>query len=140
MFAQIENPNVILVNKTVFYATDGQTESLAFHVKGKKNAAMIFVTSASRGNVTLLTGLRWQPAPLDLTQMYPFTLKNKSNFQKAVLGAAIAIPIFILLTVFACVKSRMLKKWLWVPFILIGLTKLSVLWVDPIPGQPLYSI
>lgn len=45
--------------------------------------------------------------------------------------AMIAVPIFILVTAFFCIRTPVpRRKWLWIIFILLGVTTTSVDWID----------
>lgn len=64
-------------------------------------------------------------------EMHAFQLKSKSLIQYLVLFLAISVPIFILFTLFLCIRTPMPKrKWVWVIFILVGVGVIQVNWTS----------
>lgn len=64
-----------------------------------------------------------------LEHLNRFTLRDRHPLQYAVLALAVLIPLFILYSLVACIRTRMGKgKWLWILFILFGLGRVSVDW------------
>lgn len=60
-----------------------------------------------------------------------FTLSSKNLLQYFVLFLAIAVPVFIIVTLVVCVRTPMQKKkWLWVIFILLGVGAIQVNWTN----------
>ncbi len=70
-----------------------------------------------------------------------FSLIGKSAIQYSVLLMAIAVPLFILLTVYFCIRTPIpKKKWLWVLFMLVGFGSISVNWTTGQFGVQPFSI
>ena len=62
-------------------------------------------------------------------ELNKFTLAGKSAIQYLVLTLAIAAPLFVLVTLYFCIKTPIQKrKWLWVLFVLVGVGSMSVNW------------
>ena len=58
-----------------------------------------------------------------------FTFKNKSIIHYLIFIFAILVPIFILVTLVACIRTPVPKrKWLWVLFILVGFITTKLNW------------
>ncbi|HEX4181615.1 MAG TPA: hypothetical protein VHY32_12565 [Caulobacteraceae bacterium] len=58
-----------------------------------------------------------------------FSLAGKSTMQYFLLGLAAAIPLLVIAALIALARDQRARlKWLWTPFIMIGLARLSVDW------------
>ena len=58
-----------------------------------------------------------------------FTLKGKGALHLFVLFLAILVPVFIILTLIKCARTKGLKrKWLWMLFILVGMFGITFNW------------
>ena len=105
---------------------DRVDETCVFHVKGRARSALVFITARTESGKTLLTGFRAQAAPANLWDANPFRLRGMSLVQYALLISAVIVPLFMLGTALACVRSTRRRKWLWVPFIIVGIGKFGV--------------
>jgi len=88
-------------------------------------AAFVVESSASDRHIS---DVNLQPLPNSLEVINQFTLQNKSPLQYAFLAACIAVPIFIVIALVVCLFSRVCRRWLWVIFILFGLTQFQLNW------------
>jgi hypothetical protein len=62
-------------------------------------------------------------------ELNKFTLADKSPLQYLVLLMAVAAPLFVLISLFFCIRTPMRKrKWLWLLFIVIGFGAISIDW------------
>lgn len=76
-------------------------------------------------------GLHVYQTDASLKEINAFTLSGKTFLHYIVLIAAIVIPVFVLVTVYFCVKTPMpRRKWLWVLFILFGVGAIQVNWTS----------
>ena len=132
-----EPASVHLVNRSWFnsFTEDRVNDNLVYHVQGQTRAALVAASAQTKGKRILLTGLNWEPAPLDLRDRSPFTLSGKSWLHYAFLLMVVAVPIFIVCTVVACLRSKIRWKWLWVPFIIVGIGQVGVVWLDGPAGS-----
>jgi hypothetical protein len=103
--------------------------AFAFHVRGSDSAALVFVSARTESGLTQLTGFRVHPAPVDLADIYPFALAGMQPVHYFSLLAVLAVPLFILFTLVAVVRSRRPHRWLWFIFVLVGFGKFGVQWV-----------
>ena len=83
-----------------------------------------------KSGVSCILGSHFQQVPDSLEVLNRFTLHGKSPIHYAVLAACIAIPAFILYTLVVCIRSCILRKWLWTVFILFGIFQLSFDWTS----------
>ena len=110
-------------------------EQIAYHVVGERESRLVFVRATTDSGKTLLTGLRWQPAPANLYQMNPFRLSGKSWLHYLILVLAIVVPLFSLTTAVVAIRSRAPYRWAWAVASLVSLGKLSIVWSDASAGS-----
>lgn len=64
-----------------------------------------------------------------LRKINKFSLVGKSALQYVIFALAIAVPLFVIVTLYFCVRTPMPKrKWLWVLFVLVGFVSITVNW------------
>lgn len=74
-----------------------------------------------------------------LTTIHSFTLTDKSVVHYIFILFTVLIPIFILVTLFFAIRSKLTKKWLWIIGILVGFVKFSLNWTTGQVGFQLIS-
>jgi hypothetical protein len=103
-------------------------ESLLYHVRGEEGALLVFAQTVMDGSSALIMGIHWEVAPLDLRDRFPFVWTGVSPLHYLVLAASVTVPLFMLYALGLCVLRRPPLWWLWIPFILVGVSKFSVVW------------
>ncbi len=84
----------------------------------------------------VVIGLNVYQTKMSQKEFNAFNLSNKSLLHYLVLALAIFVPLFIFVSTYFCVRTPMPKrKWLWVIFILLGVSAIQINWTT---GQ--YSI
>lgn len=69
-----------------------------------------------------------------------FTLSNKTWIHYLFLAMSIIVPLFILVSTYFCARTLMQKrKWLWIIFILVGISAASINWTTGQYGIQLLS-
>ena len=69
---------------------------------------------------------------------FKLSLEGKSPLHFVVLGLALIIPVFMIFTAIACFRNENVRrKWLWIPFILIGLWGIEFNWTT---GYVVYEL
>ena len=64
-------------------------------------------------------------------ELNAFTLAGKSAIHYATLTAAIVVPVFILFTLVACVRTPMAKrKWQWIVLVIVGIAGVQLDWTN----------
>lgn len=62
-------------------------------------------------------------------ELNKFVLQGKSPWHYAILTLALAVPLFIIITLIVCVRTPIpRRKWLWVIFILGGIGSVGTNW------------
>lgn len=76
-----------------------------------------------------IIGLNVYQTEMAQKEFHAFTLSNKSLLHFLVLVMAIFVPLFILVSTYFCVRTPIPKrKWLWVIFILLGVSAIQINW------------
>jgi len=76
-----------------------------------------------------IIGLHVQPLPKSLQEINAFTFRDAGLLRYGFLAGTILVPVFILATLVVCIRTKMQRrKWLWIIFVLVGLTKFSLNW------------
>jgi len=104
-------------------------ESFAYHAKGESRAALVFASAQTSEGVTTIKSFRVHQAPINLMSLYPFRIFGMRPLHYLVLVSSIFVPVFILFTVVAIVRSSRRRKWLWVLFAAIGIGKFGLQWL-----------
>lgn len=74
-----------------------------------------------------------------LTEIHSFTFKDKGFVHYVFILFAMLVPIFILVTLFFAIRTKMDKKWLWIIGILLGFVKFSLNWTTGQVGFQILS-
>lgn len=103
--------------------------SFTFEYEFDDGWAVASVSLRRVGEDLRVTGFHVYQTGMSQKQFNAFELDGKSALHYAVLLLAVGVPVFILVTLIACIKTPMAKrKWLWVIFILGGIGTLSLNW------------
>jgi len=74
-------------------------------------------------------GINVYQTEMSQKEFHAFTLSNKTLLHYLVLVMAIFVPLFILVSTYFCVRTPIPKrKWLWVIFILLGVSAIQINW------------
>jgi hypothetical protein len=112
--------------------------SLTYQVQFRDAWVIAVFVVESSGSDRHISGLNLQPIPASLEALNRFTLQNKSLIQYAFLAACIAVPVIIVIALVVCLFSRVRLRWLWVIFILFGVTQFQLNWTTGQTGfQPI---
>lgn len=92
------------------------------------------IVLVNRGGGIVVTSLTVETSPEPLEARNALSWQTASDKPMATLliaAAAIVVPVFILISAFFCIRTPVpRRKWLWIIFILLGVTTLSVDWID----------
>jgi hypothetical protein len=115
---------------TVHHATDTDYH-LTYQYQYATGVAVEYVFLQRKAGQLYLSGIQVTPIAQDLKTLNAFTLSGKSVGHYVTLLLTAAVPLFILGTLVVCWRTRLLrKKWRWVVFIALGLTKFSLDWTS----------
>jgi hypothetical protein len=122
--------SVELVGARVWIAPGESTTNLTFQYEFEQGwVAAAVVLNREDGGPPRVTGIHVNRLPDSLQRINAFTLSGKRASHYAFLLAAIGIPLFIIATLVACVRTRDLRrKWRWILFILVGFGAVTLDW------------
>lgn len=83
----------------------------------------------SAGEPRRITALRVVPLEKSLQEINALSFQNADPLHYAFLAGVVAMPVFVLVTLVACLRTKIPKrKWLWVIFVLLGFVQLTLNW------------
>lgn len=127
-----ESPkNILLVrNKTIKTFDNVKTIlTLQYEFSSVWLIANIVIEKKENGQY-IVNNFNVNPLNDSLANMNKFSLNNKTPFHYIIFFLASIVPIFILVSLFFCIRTPMEKKWLWIIFMLLGVGKFSFNWTD----------
>jgi hypothetical protein len=81
------------------------------------------------GSQVSTVGINMRIVPAWLIAANEFRLSGKGLTQYAMLSLAVVIPSFCVYALAACIRSDLgVRRWLWAPFILFGVSQLGINW------------
>jgi hypothetical protein len=117
-----------LVGCNVFSTPEKRRSILTYQYQFTNAWVLAAVTIDTVGKNKKVFGVYVTPIPKSLGELNAFTLTGKGAKHYVLLAVAIIVPIFIIWNIVLCARSKIRKKWLWIIFILIGITKLNLNW------------
>lgn len=90
---------------------------------------LVSVATKTTPEYRSITGMHVKPISNSVADQQAFGLVGKSALQYAVLTLAVVIPLFTISVLALCIWTPLKRlKWVWLPFILIGIGKFAVNW------------
>lgn len=135
---RLDDPELVFVHHAV-EAPDGtgRREARAYQLRDTASSILLILKIRTRDAEPRIDHVEWQPAPLDLRERFPFVLGGVPPLLHLVLAAAIAVPLLTLYALLLCWRRRPGAWGAWMLFILLGVGRLSVLWL-PSPFHSSY--
>ncbi len=122
---QMYMPGVTIINQTFEYDFSGKW-------------VLANVALKREGANTTIVSFNVIPRPNSVAEQNKFTLSGKTPLQYSILTLAIILPLFTLFALVVCIRTKLRKrKWLWLPFIIVGFGKIAVNWTT---GQWTWSL
>ncbi len=135
---QGELVEIELIGTNLHSTPDRRRTVLTYQYQLTDGWALASMVIDTIGEQKSIYGINVQPLPTSLAEVNAFTLTGKSLRHYVMLGFAIAVPLFILWTVYLCARTKIEKKALWIFFILIGITRIQLNWTTGQMGfQPI---
>jgi len=142
-FPEPEPTDIGVVGSHVFTNanTSVTTYDLTFQYEYPKQWVLVNVVLERRSDALIVKGLHAQPLSDSLQHVNRFTLQDKGASRYLALAYAILVPIFIVVTLVACIRTKVpRRKWLWLIFILLGFGKFTMNWTTGETGVQLVSV
>lgn len=105
--------------------------NLSYQYGYKDKWVLVSVAFRTLGNGSdEILGLNvYNPMDRSLQETHRFTLKDKGFLHYLFLVACTIVPLFILVSLVACARTKMKKrKWFWIIFIIFGFVQFSLNW------------
>lgn len=130
--------SVKVVGAHTFRGREYSTTSITLEYEFPSKWLLVDVTTKKMGGVATLLGFHVALLSDSLENRNRFTLSGKGAVQYSVLALALCSLGFSLYVLVLCFRTKgVRRKWLWVPFILVGAEKLAVNWTT---GQLTFGI
>lgn len=105
------------------------TYSVTHQIRHGDKWLLAFIGWREKDGVRRITAFRVVPMEKSLQETHAFSLWDTDLVRAAFLAGAVAVVVFILVTLVACIRTRISRhKWLWIVFILFGFTQVSINW------------
>jgi hypothetical protein len=129
-----------LVTQESGHSADGvPIDTVIYHLKGPDSALLAIGQVRDTDNGLKLIGLKFSPAPLDLSEIFPFVMTGISYVHYYVLIALLFVPALMLYATVVCLRRESGAGWAWIPFILIGIGRATALWIPGSADDRLFS-
>jgi hypothetical protein len=126
-----EPSSVELVGCNVVSSADKRRSQLTYQYRFADSWLLAAITIDTVGATKTVLGVTVNPIPRSLQELNAFTFSGKGARHYAMLFFAAAIPLFILATLVLCIRTKLRRrKWLWIIFILLGFSRLSLNWTS----------
>jgi len=129
-----------LVTETSVETPEGVVvDTIVYHLSGPNNSLLAIGQVENRDSGPKLIGLSLNPAPRELSKLYPFVWFGLSYVHYYILIALICVPALIVWATVRCLRRESGIGWIWIPFILIGLGRATAVWIQGPPDERLFS-
>ncbi|WP_194755486.1 hypothetical protein [Aliidiomarina indica] len=136
-----EPKSVELIGYQVYIINNLREVSITFEYEFESGWNLVNVVLNSREDEYEVLDFHVYQTEGSQSSLHAFDLAEKSPIQYAVLLMAIAVPIFILVTLVACIRTPVpSKKWLWIIFIAVGIGSIQVNWTTAEYAIQLFNI
>ena len=116
-----------IVGANVFKSPSVCKTNYTFEYQYPDRWLLISVATQKKDGMFTLVGFSAYQLKGSLEHMNRFTVAGKSPLQYLVLAAAVLIPLFCVYALVLCAVTPMpRRKWLWIIFILLGVSSFSV--------------
>jgi len=120
-----------LIGSHVNIINDTWTGNFTFEYHAKHGWAIGFVALKRIDGQLIVTAFSVHQASASQEELNRFTFSGKSAMHYLVLIATIGIPLFILVTLIACIKTPIPeRKWLWIAFIILSIGAIQMNWTS----------
>lgn len=129
MFPAEAPESIRVVGAHVLHRPESTATNITLEYQFPKKWLLVDLTTQRTRNVSTIVGFHVQPLRDSLQNLNRFTLVGKSTDQYLFLIIAIGSLLFSLYVFVLCIVTKNEKrKWLWMLFILLGVSKLAVNW------------
>jgi hypothetical protein len=136
---EMKNIEVIGANSSTFVSTgkSRKTVNLSYQVELSNGWLVGSVVTVDNGNGRAITSARFNRSPVSLDVLNRFTFEGKKPIHYLFFVLAIVVPVFSVVVLVMCARSKIRRKWLWIIFILLGFVTFRLNWTT---GQMDYAL
>jgi hypothetical protein len=118
-----------LVNAFVRFQNAQKTSELVYQYNVSNSYALISISILTDKNIKKIYNFTTNKTPMSLEKQNAFSMQGKSLLAYVILVFSVIIPIFMVFTLVMLIRTpNITKKWLWGLFIIIGFSKLTIVW------------
>jgi len=118
-----------LIGSQVYNFNSTWQGNISFEYEFESGWALANVVLKRADDRTTVTGFNVYRTEASQKELNKFVLSGKTVLHYLVLGLAVVVPVFIIITLVYCIKTPIQKrKWLWVLFVLGGIGTISINW------------
>ena len=88
----------------------------------------------------MLSGFYIEALPSHLSEINTFELGGKPIYHYVMLFMAVFMPLFILYSLYSCLRVKPPQKWKWFIFIFFGFTSFTLNWTNGLWGFQLLTL
>lgn len=138
LFPRTQPKDIQVIGAQTTIEDDIKEFNLTFQYEYPDRWLLANVVLQRHGKDLKIIGVHVSPLTDSLENIHRFSLDGKSALQYTILGLAIIVPIFIVITLIQCIKTPVARrKWAWILFILMGLCSFKINWTD---GSLIFSL
>lgn len=124
-----ETPKSITqVGCNIFTSGNMRRSNLTYQIEFPQTWYTANIIIITEGNSKKVYGFHINKLDASLEEINAFVFRGKGPLHYLFLVFLIGIPLFIIIALIICIKSKVKRKWLWIIFIIIGILKLSLNW------------
>ncbi len=129
-----------LVTEESGYSAEGvPVTTIIYHLSGPDRALLAVGQVTDTEGGPKLIGLRFNSAPLELSDLFPFVMTDISYVHYYVLIALLLVPALMLYATVQCLRRESGVGWAWIPVILTGVGRATAVWIPGPADERLFS-
>ena len=106
-----------------------RTTNITYEYEFPDRWLLINVAVLHANNQRTVVGFNVNPIATSLEEQFKFRLEDKTPIHYITGFLVVCLPLFTLYVLIVCIRSKIRgRKWLWIPFILIGIGQFSLNW------------
>jgi hypothetical protein len=119
-----------LMNFSFFNRDKTPVRQLSYYADFEKKSALLQITLLKNGDRFWVRSFQYHLLPQSYEKTNHFSLAGKSWFHYLFLLTAVLFVTFTFFVLARCINSGVRRKWLWIPFIVLGLGRINLFWND----------
>jgi hypothetical protein len=105
-----------------------QAKVLSYYADFQKGSLLIRVMLFENGDGFSVSRFNYEPLSESFENAVSFKVGDRSWIQYLFLLSAVLMAVFTFWVLAECIDSRVRWKWFWIPFILVGVGRIGLVW------------